>query len=121
MALIRAVEIDPFVIRAPVAAVPIFAGQQSQDGFWLVIAVRNMNTSTWVGLGTKASQASLMYYSNDFWVKDCPPGYVLNFADYWIISENGDVDLEITGLRAIAQPSALLPGVVFPDPLTAAL
>jgi len=121
MAPLRAVEIDPFVIRALTTAAPIFAGQQSLDGFWLVIAVRSMGTSSWVGIGTKSSQASLMYYANDFVVKDCPPGYVINFADYYMISEFGDVDLEITGLRAVAQPSALLPGVVFPSPLTGAL
>lgn len=117
----RAALMDPAVIVAPVAATPIFPGQSSLDGFWIQVAVRDMHTSSYVGIGNKSSQASLMYYANDFLVWDCPPGYVLNFADFYCVSEFGDVELEVTGMRPVNEPSGLLPGVTFPSPLKEAI
>jgi hypothetical protein len=118
---LRAALLPPFVIQAPITAAPIFADIQSLDGFWIQMAVRTMGGDAWVGVGTKDSQASLMYYANDFFVWDVPPGYVLNFADFWMISSGGNAVLEITGMRSVEQPSGLLPPVVFPSPITGAL
>lgn len=113
----RASLMSPFIITAAPTATPILPGLNSLDGFWIQIAVRTMGTSGWVGIGNSASQASLLYNANDFLVWDCPPGYVINFADFYATSENGDAVLEITGMRPVDQPSGLLPSVIFPTTL----
>lgn len=109
MAFRRAIPIIPFTIIAGPGIVPLFPEQRNIDGFWLLVAVRDMDTSTWVRIGDVTAQVSTMYYANDFYVWDCPSGYVFDFANFYCSSENGDVVLEVTGM----QPG---PEVVLPVP-----
>jgi len=99
----------PFTVTAAGTPTPIFPGINRKDVFWVIVAVRSMGTSSWVGLGDSIAQEGRMYYANDFLVWDLPNGKTFNAATLYVKSENGDAVVEVSGMaeEAVFDPSSI--------------